>query len=156
MAFVRRDRLIVARHEVPGYRCRETPVPEGRSKSLSVPGERAGVGHGRIIFWHFACENMFCDVSNSKPRSVQSSRWDEAISLVTPGTSCLATVSVPPGQKHRPAKARLTAYESASQRATWITKERVPATATPDRAAADPADPAVTRALLFTEPCRPP
>ena len=33
----RRDRLIVARHEVPGYRCREAPVPEGRSKSLSVP-----------------------------------------------------------------------------------------------------------------------
>jgi hypothetical protein len=31
----RRDRLIVARHEVPGNRCR--PVPEGRPKSLSVP-----------------------------------------------------------------------------------------------------------------------
>ena len=33
----RRDSLIVARHEVPGYGCREAPVPEGRSKSLSVP-----------------------------------------------------------------------------------------------------------------------
>jgi hypothetical protein len=33
----RRDRLIVARHEVPGKRYRETPVPEGRLKSLSVP-----------------------------------------------------------------------------------------------------------------------
>ena len=114
----RRDRLIVARHEVPGYRCR-TPVPEGRSKSLSVPGERAGVGHGRIIFWHFACENMFCDVSNSKPRSVQSSRWDEAIFLVTPGTSCLATISLSLRDKNiRPPRLSLTAYGSASQRAT--------------------------------------
>jgi hypothetical protein len=33
----RRDRLIVTRHEVPGSRCREAPVSEGRSKSLSVP-----------------------------------------------------------------------------------------------------------------------
>jgi hypothetical protein len=33
----RRDTLIVARHEVPGWRCRKAPVPEGRSKSLSVP-----------------------------------------------------------------------------------------------------------------------
>jgi hypothetical protein len=31
----RRDRLIVARHEVPGERCREAPVPEGGSKSWS-------------------------------------------------------------------------------------------------------------------------
>jgi hypothetical protein len=33
----RRDRLIVARHEVPGLRRRENPVPQGWSKSLSVP-----------------------------------------------------------------------------------------------------------------------
>ena len=33
----RRDSLIVARYEVPGYRYRNTPVPKGRSKSLSVP-----------------------------------------------------------------------------------------------------------------------
>jgi hypothetical protein len=32
----RRDRLIVARHEVPGYSM-QRPVPEGRLKSLSVP-----------------------------------------------------------------------------------------------------------------------
>ena len=94
-----------------------TPVPEGRSKSLSVPGESAGVGHDRIIFWHFACENMFCDVSNSKPRSVQSSRWDEAIFLVTPGTSCLATISLP-RTKTFARQLSLTAYASASQRAT--------------------------------------
>ena len=40
-------------------------VPEGRLKSLSVP---------------------------SKPRSVQSSRWDGPIFLMIPGTSCLATI----------------------------------------------------------------
>ena len=34
----------------------------------------------------------FCDVSITQPSSVQSSRWDEAIFLVTPGTSCLATI----------------------------------------------------------------
>jgi len=28
--------MIVARHEVPGYRCREATVLEGRSKSSSV------------------------------------------------------------------------------------------------------------------------
>ena len=28
----------------------------------------------------------------SQPRSVQSSRWDGAIFLVIPGTSCLATI----------------------------------------------------------------
>jgi hypothetical protein len=34
------------------------------------------------------------------PRSVQSSRWDEAIFLIIPGTSCLATIGLsPPGQK---------------------------------------------------------
>ena len=38
----RRDGTIVARHEVPGWRCRDAemqrdPVPEGRSKALSVP-----------------------------------------------------------------------------------------------------------------------
>ena len=65
MALSRRDRLIVARHEVPGNRCKEGPVPEGRLKSLSVP---------------------------SKPRSVQSSRWDGPIFLMIPGTSCLATI----------------------------------------------------------------
>jgi hypothetical protein len=27
-----------------------------------------------------------------KPRSVQSSRWDEAIFFIIPGTSCLATI----------------------------------------------------------------
>ena len=43
----------------------EGPVPEGRLKSLSVP---------------------------SKPRSVQSSRWDGPIFLMIPGTSCLATI----------------------------------------------------------------
>jgi hypothetical protein len=32
----RRDMLIVARHKVPGQRCRES-VPEGRPKSSSVP-----------------------------------------------------------------------------------------------------------------------
>jgi hypothetical protein len=33
----RRDRLIVARHEVPGLAMQRAPVPEGRSKSWSVP-----------------------------------------------------------------------------------------------------------------------
>jgi hypothetical protein len=28
----------------------------------------------------------------SKPRSVQSSRWDGAIFLIIPGTKCLATI----------------------------------------------------------------
>jgi hypothetical protein len=65
MAFSRRDSTIVARHEVPGYRCKEGPVPEGRLKSLSVP---------------------------SKPRSVQSSSWDGPIFLMIPGTSCLAMI----------------------------------------------------------------
>jgi hypothetical protein len=32
----RRDRLIVARHEVPGLTIQRGPVPEGRSKSLPV------------------------------------------------------------------------------------------------------------------------
>ena len=44
---------------------KRSPVPEGRLKSLSVP---------------------------SKPRSVQSSRWDGSIFLMIPGTSCLATI----------------------------------------------------------------
>jgi hypothetical protein len=39
---------------------------------------------------------VFCYVLNhsvsSEPRSVQSSRWDGAIFLIIPGTSCLATV----------------------------------------------------------------
>src|ERR1700728_4200666 len=33
----RRDMLIVARHEVPGRSDAESPVPEGRPKSSSVP-----------------------------------------------------------------------------------------------------------------------
>jgi hypothetical protein len=33
----RRDRLIVARHEVPGVSMQKGPVPDGRLKSLSVP-----------------------------------------------------------------------------------------------------------------------
>ena len=33
----RRDRLIVARHEVPGLAMQRAPVPEGRSKSWPVP-----------------------------------------------------------------------------------------------------------------------
>jgi hypothetical protein len=28
----------------------------------------------------------------SQPRSVQSSRWDGAVFLIIPGTSCLATI----------------------------------------------------------------
>jgi hypothetical protein len=43
---------------------------------------------------------------NPKPRSVQSSRWDGAIFLMTPGTSCLPTIvlSFWDGQKaQRPA-----------------------------------------------------
>src|SRR5271165_423252 len=85
------------------------PRPGGTVEVLSVPGERAkGVGHGRIIFWHFACLKSFCDVSISRPRSVQSSRWDEAIFLVTPGTSCLATISLSLRDKiHSPAEAKL-------------------------------------------------
>jgi hypothetical protein len=35
------------------------------------------------------------DVMNgSQPRSVQSSRWDGAIFLIIPGTSCLATIGL--------------------------------------------------------------
>src|SRR5271166_5249715 len=50
----------------------------------------------------------FCDVSISKPRSVQSSRWDKAIFLVTPGTSCLATMMLSLRDKiHSPAEACL-------------------------------------------------
>jgi hypothetical protein len=45
------------------------PVPEGRSKS----------------FLMIAC-------IQSKPRSVQSSRWDGVIFLMIPGTPCLATI----------------------------------------------------------------
>src|ERR1700726_2211812 len=36
----------------------------------------------------------------SKPRSVQSSRWDGAIFLIIPGTSCLATIVLSPGTKY--------------------------------------------------------
>jgi hypothetical protein len=55
MLLSRRDRLIVARHGVPGSRCRKAP-------------------------------------SRRDGRSVQSSRWDGAIFLIIPGTSCLATI----------------------------------------------------------------
>src|SRR5271165_5160085 len=69
------------------------PRPGGTVEVIVSPRrESKNVGHGRTIFWHFECKNMFCDVSISRPRSVQSSRWDEAIFLVTPGTSCLATI----------------------------------------------------------------
>jgi hypothetical protein len=36
----------------------------------------------------------------SHPRSVQSSRWDEAIFLMIPGTSCLATIVLSSGTKY--------------------------------------------------------
>src|SRR5271165_5671822 len=38
------------------------------------------------------CYQVFLARSQSRPRSVQSSRWDGAIFLMTPGTSCLATI----------------------------------------------------------------
>src|ERR1700692_2506664 len=42
----------------------------------------------------------------SRPRSVQSSRWDGAIFLMTPGTSCLATIMLCLWDKiHSPAEA---------------------------------------------------
>ena len=42
----------------------------------------------------------------SKPRSVQSSRWDWAIFLMTPGTSCLATIMLSLWDKiHSPVEA---------------------------------------------------
>ena len=51
-------------------------------------------------------KTCFCDVSITKPRSFQSSRWDEAIFLMTPGTSCLATIMLSLRDKiHSPAEA---------------------------------------------------
>ena len=51
-------------------------VPEGQSKSLSIP---------QI----FALETELIPL---KPRSFQSSRWDEAVFFMIPGTSYLATI----------------------------------------------------------------
>jgi hypothetical protein len=38
----------------------------------------------------------------SQPRSVQSSRWDGAIFLIIPGTSCLATIALSLRDKRHP------------------------------------------------------
>jgi hypothetical protein len=65
----RRDSTIVARHEVPGLQ--RGPVPKRRSKSLSVP----------------------------QLRSVQSSRWDEAIFLTTQALRAWLLSSCPSGTK---------------------------------------------------------
>jgi len=69
----RRDSTIVARHEVPGERCRE------------APSRRDGRSH---------CQSHRIFVVKTEPRSVQSSRWDGAIFLLIPGTSYLATISL--------------------------------------------------------------
>ena len=71
---------------------------------LAMAGLFSGISHTKTCF---------CDVSITQPSSVQSSRWDEAIFLVTPGTSCLATVRLSLRDKiHPPAEAllKLTAY----------------------------------------------
>jgi len=71
----RRDRLIVARHEVPGLGCREGSVPEGRPKSLSVPKifvvgtELMPIQKHQVLL-----------LKSSGP--IQSSRWDGAIFLM--------------------------------------------------------------------------
>ena len=105
----RRDRLIVAWHEAPGSDA-ERPLSrrDGRSHCQSRrEGKRCwpwpdyflGISHAKTCF---------CDVSIAKPRSVQSSRWDEAIFPVTPGTSCLATIMLSLRDKiHSPAEAFL-------------------------------------------------
>jgi hypothetical protein len=79
------------------------PVPEGRSKSLSVPeiicrrngahaaSETPGTpvedSASDDVRADFGCNEWFL-----QPRSVQSSRWDGAILLMIPGTSCPATI----------------------------------------------------------------
>ena len=87
----RRDMLIVARHEVPGQRCRESR-PGGTAEVVVSPTDicrRNGV--------HAALETlgipvgMYVGVQLNRD-SVQSSRWDGTIFLTTPGTSCLATI----------------------------------------------------------------
>ena len=111
------------------------PVPEGRSKPLSVPQtfvvdtelmplQKREVfllkSSGPMVF------DLILDVMNcfwqlgdtilkaplyarwyTRPRSVQSSRWDGAIFLITPGTSCLATISLSLRDKSRSALERL-------------------------------------------------
>jgi hypothetical protein len=83
----RRDRLIVARHEVPGERCGE-PRPGG---TVDVMVRDICCRNGV----HAALETPGIPVERyvgvqSKPRSVQSSRWDGVIFRMTRGTSCLA------------------------------------------------------------------
>src|ERR1700722_3168180 len=82
----RRDRLIVARHEVPGSDAERTPVPEGRSKSLSVPQifvfetePRHEQATARRMFLPLQKRQGLLLKSLPPMRSVQSSRWDEAI-----------------------------------------------------------------------------
>jgi hypothetical protein len=49
-----------------------------------------------VLLWKSPASGMFDLILDimvvSKPRSVQSSRWDGAIFLIIPGTSCLATI----------------------------------------------------------------
>jgi len=49
-----------------------------------TPVEKSASGMFDLIL---GCHEWFL-----KPRSVQSSRWDWAIFLIIPGTSCLATI----------------------------------------------------------------
>jgi hypothetical protein len=91
-----RDRLIAAGHEVPGYRCTEVPVPEGRSKSLSVsqifvvePEPRHEQATARRMLMPLQNGRYSC-----RKVRVQPSLWDGAIFLMIAGTSCLPTIGL--------------------------------------------------------------
>jgi hypothetical protein len=81
----RRDRLRVARHEVPGSRPGGTvEVIFSQRYLLSKPSSC------RFRNPRYLLKGVLAP--NPKPRSVQSSRWDGAIFLMNPGNSCLATI----------------------------------------------------------------
>ncbi len=69
----------------PGGTVEVIVSPRREQKVLATAGLFSGISHAKTCF---------AEVPLTKPRSVQSSRWDEAIFLVTPGTSWLATISL--------------------------------------------------------------
>jgi hypothetical protein len=70
---------------------------DGRShcqsqRYLSSSEQKCWPWQDYILAFHVRAYFIYVPISTqSKPRSVQSSRWDGAILLMTLGTSCLAT-----------------------------------------------------------------
>src|SRR6202043_3168447 len=72
----------------------------------------------------------FLLLAASKPRFVQSSRWDEAIFLMIPGTSCLATIVLSLRDKNHSPIRSASHYPSAyGVQARKIRRDALPTTA---------------------------